>query len=101
MDTEVIETTDEVENNLEDAELDAADNQGELKRKTHLKGTVSKIALGGAIVHLDFEKPGFVHLARIQEAPLNRVEDALQVGQEVDVWVLRADPHRLTKPACG
>ncbi len=93
METEVIETTDELEN-VEDAEMDAADSQSELKRKTHLKGKVAKIALGGAIVDLSLEKPGFVHLARIQEAPLNRVEDALQVGQEVDVWILRADPHR-------
>lgn len=94
MDTEVIETTEDVEENIEDAELDAAESQGEIKRKTHLKGKVVKIALGGAIVDLGLEKPGFVHLARIQEAPLNRVEDALQVGQEVDAWVLRADPHR-------
>lgn len=93
MDTEVIETTDEIEM-VEDAEHDAADNQNELKRKTHLKGKVAKIALGGAIIDLSLDKPGFVHLARIQEAPLNRVEDALQAGQEVDVWVLRADPHR-------
>lgn len=93
METEVIETTDEIEN-VEDAEMDAADSQSELKRKTHMKGKVAKIALGGAIVDLSLEKPGFVHLARIQEAPLNRVEDALQVGQEVDVWILRADPHR-------
>ncbi|GAB4577915.1 MAG: hypothetical protein Fur0022_06470 [Anaerolineales bacterium] len=94
METEVIETTDDVENVEEEAEMDAADNPNELKRKTHLKGKVVKIALGGAILDVGLDKPGFVHLARIQEAPLNRVEDALHVGQEVDAWVLRADPHR-------
>jgi predicted RNA-binding protein with RPS1 domain len=65
-----------------------------IKRKTHLKVTVSKITLGGAIVDIGMDKPGFIHLARIREETVNRVEDVLEVGQAVDVWVLRADPQR-------
>jgi small subunit ribosomal protein S1 len=98
METEVIETTDEVEEAEEESsEMDtneATEDNHELKRKTHLKAKVAKITLGGAIIDLGLEKPGFVHLARIQEGSLNRVEDVLSVGQEVDVWVLRADPSR-------
>ncbi|MFQ5615548.1 MAG: S1 RNA-binding domain-containing protein [Anaerolineales bacterium] len=87
MEVEVVETL----------ELNETDQQPEIKsikRKDKLMATVTKITLGGAIMHIDAEKPGFVHLARIQEEPLNRVEDALGVGQTVDAWVLRADPHR-------
>lgn len=95
METEVIETTDEVEEFAEEtADMEATEDDHELKRKTHLKAKVAKITLGGAIIDLGLEKPGFVHLARIQEGSLNRVEDVLSIGQEVDVWVLRADPNR-------
>ena len=102
METEVIDTTDEVEDVLDEAAeetaatdtSEATESKIELKRKTHLKGKVAKVALGGAIIDVGQDKPGFVHLARIQEEPLNRVEEALDVGQEIDVWVLRADPNR-------
>jgi small subunit ribosomal protein S1 len=87
METEVMETT-------EFEATQPADESQNLKRKMHIKGTVAKLTLGGAILDIGQEKPGFVHLARIQAEPLNRVEDALEVGQEVDVWVLRADPNR-------
>jgi len=93
METEVIETTDVVDEIEEESPISEEDTH-ELKRKTQLKGKVTKLTLGGAIMDIGSEKPGFVHLARIQEAPLNRVEDAIQIGEEVDVWVLRADPNR-------
>ncbi len=66
----------------------------DLKPKQHLTATVTRITLGGAIVDIGLEKPGFVHLARITEKPINRVEEVLEVGQTVDVWVFRADPQR-------
>jgi small subunit ribosomal protein S1 len=94
METEVVETTDKTEETAEMEEQESSEEAQELKRKMQLKGTVAKITLGGAILDVGREKPGFVHLARIQQAPLNRVEDVLSIGQEVDVWVLRADPNR-------
>ncbi len=96
MEIDVIETTDEIEESAEDsADMEAIEEENhELKRKTHIKGKVAKVTLGGAIINLGLDKPGFVHLARIQEGSLNRVEDVLSAGQEVDVWVLRADPNR-------
>jgi ribosomal protein S1 len=63
----------------------------ELKRKEQHKGTVMKITLAGAIVDIGAETPGIVHISRLQKEPVNRVEDVVKVGQEVDVWVRRVD----------
>ncbi len=84
---------------MENEVNETTENPGEteiepLKRKEKITGTVTNLTLAGAIVDIGQDKPGFVHLARIQDAPLNRVEDVLEVGQEVQVWVLRADPNR-------
>jgi len=85
------EVVDAQNNHGSSKEVQATQN---LKRKTHLKVKVSKITLGGAIVDIGMDKPGFIHLARIREETVNRVEDVLEVGQTVDAWVLRADPQR-------
>ncbi|MFZ6029652.1 MAG: S1 RNA-binding domain-containing protein [Chloroflexota bacterium] len=74
METNVIETTSET---------------GEIKRKTHYTGTVVKTSLAGAVVDIGVGIPGVVHISQLQKDPVNRVEDVVQVGQTVDVWVRR------------
>jgi small subunit ribosomal protein S1 len=74
METNVIETT-----------TDA----NEIKRKTHYTGTVMKTSLAGAVVDIGVGIPGVVHISQLQKDPVNRVEDVVQVGQTVDVWVRR------------
>ena len=65
--------------------------EAEIKRKMHFLGTVTKTTLGGAIVDIGHDKPGIVHISHLQDAPVNRVEDVLEVGQKIDVWVRRVD----------
>jgi ribosomal protein S1 len=61
----------------------------ELKRKMHFKGKVVKTTLAGIIVDIGLDKFGVVHIANIASEPVKRVEDAVQIGDEVDVWVRR------------
>lgn len=62
--------------------------------KTHFTGTVVKTTLAGAIVDIGLDKPGVVHISQLQRTAVNRVEDVLQVGQTVDVWVKRVFPKK-------
>lgn len=66
----------------------------ELKRKEKYVGKVVKITLAGAIIDIGIGIPGVVHISQLKEEPVNRVEDVVQVGQEVDVWVKRVFPKK-------
>lgn len=61
----------------------------EVKRKMHFKGKVVKTTLAGIIVDIGLDKYGFVLIAHMSKDPVKRVEDVVDVGQEVDVWVRR------------
>ena len=65
-----------------------------IKRKMHFTGTVVKTALAGAVIDIGLEMPGVVHISQLQKEPVNRVEDVINVGQTVDVWVRRVEPKR-------
>jgi ribosomal protein S1 len=69
-------------------------NFEEIKRKTHYTGRVIKTTLAGAIVDIGLDIPGVVHISQLQKEPVNRVEDVVQVGQEVEVWVRRVYPQK-------
>jgi ribosomal protein S1 len=64
-------------------------NTTEVKRKMHFTGKVIKTTLAGAVVDIGLDKPGVVHIAHLNEEGVKRVEDVLEPGQEVDVWVRR------------
>jgi len=66
----------------------------DVKRKMQFTGTVVKTSLAGAVVDIGLEMPGVVHISQLQKDPVNRVEDVVQVGQKVDVWVKRIEPKR-------
>lgn len=66
----------------------------DIKRKTHFTGKVIKTTLAGAIVDFGMNTPGVVHISQISKDPVNRIEDVLQVGQTVDVWVRRVYPQK-------
>ena len=70
--------------------IDLAD----IKRKTKFTGTVVKTTLAGAIVDIGLGMPGVVHISQLQAEPTNRVEDVVQIGQTVEVWVKRVEPKR-------
>jgi len=64
--------------------------------KTKIKGKIAKITIGGAIVDLGPDQlPGVIHISQLQKEHLTKVEDAVEVGQEVDVWVRRAKKDRV------
>jgi small subunit ribosomal protein S1 len=67
----------------------------ELKPKTKLTGKVVKTTLAGVLVDLSLEIPGIIHISQLSETPVKRVEDVVQVGQTVDVWVRKVKADRI------
>ncbi|MEN8241658.1 MAG: S1 RNA-binding domain-containing protein [Chloroflexota bacterium] len=61
----------------------------EVKRKMQFTGKVVKTTLAGAVVDIGQKKPGVIHIAHMGQEAVKRVEDVLQAGQEVNVWVRR------------
>lgn len=70
----------------------------ELKAKTKLTGKVVKTTLAGVLVDISMAIPGIIHISQLSETAVKRVEDVVQVGQTIDVWVrkVKADRVELT-----
>lgn len=66
-----------------------------LERKTRLTGKVVKTTLAGALVDIGQDLPGVIHISQLQKDHVNKVEDVVQVGQSVDVWVRRVKKDRI------
>lgn len=66
----------------------------EVKRKTKYSGKVLKTTLAGAVVDIGLEVPGVIHISQLQAQPTNRVEDVVEPGQEVEVWIKRVDAKK-------
>jgi len=64
---------------------------GDLKLKMRLEGKVSKIGMAGAYIDVGLSQPGLLHISQLSHTPVNRVEDVLKEGQQVEVWVHRLD----------
>ena len=56
------------------------------------KGKVKKIMNFGAFVEILPGKEGLLHISEIEHHRINRVEDVLKVGDEVEVKLLKIDP---------
>ncbi len=56
-----------------------------------VKGKVSKIASFGAFIELDGGVDGLVHISQISDQRVDKVKDALAVGQEVEARVVKVD----------
>lgn len=69
-------------------------NLSEIQRKQQFTGTVVKTTLAGALVDIGLDTPGVVHISQLQAEPVNRVEDVVHPGQQVDVWVQRVVPKK-------
>jgi small subunit ribosomal protein S1 len=63
----------------------------DLKPKAQLKGIVKRIELSGAVVDVGAERDGLLHISALGQEKVNRVQDVLQVGQEIPVWVKKVD----------
>ena len=66
----------------------------EINRKEKLTGTVVKTMLAGAIIDIGMDAPGILHISQLQKEAVNKVDDVLEVGQSVDVWVKRVLPKK-------
>ena len=58
---------------------------------TTVKGKVSKIASFGAFIELEDGVDGLVHISQISDNRIEKVKDALDVGQEVEARVVKVD----------
>jgi small subunit ribosomal protein S1 len=80
----------------------ATETPAEIKTKMHFKGRVMKTSLAGALIDIGAEQPAVIHISQMvpdaEQEPIKRVEDVLQQGQEVEVWVrkVRGDHIELT-----
>jgi ribosomal protein S1 len=80
--------------------MDSSVNQSnEVKVKAHYTGKVVKTSLAGALVNIGADAPAYLHVSQIVSAdptqPIKRVEDVIQVDQEVEVWVKRIREGRV------
>ena len=66
----------------------------DLKPKMKVAGKVLKTSLAGAIVDVGVGVPGVIHISKISKDSVSRVADVLEEGQEVEVWIQRADPEK-------
>ncbi len=56
-----------------------------------VKGKVSKIASFGAFIELEDGVDGLVHISQISDQHIEKVKDALKVGQEVEARIVKID----------
>ena len=56
-----------------------------------VKGKVSKIASFGAFIELEDGVDGLVHISQISSERVEKVKDALDIGQEVEARVVKVD----------
>ena len=66
----------------------------DIQRKMHFTGKVLKTTLAGAIVDIGLEVPAVIHISQLSKDPVKRVEDIVQAGQDVEVWVRRVYPKK-------
>jgi transcriptional accessory protein Tex/SPT6 len=73
---------------------DAPTSIADLTPKMQLTGTVKRLELYGAFIHLGLDANGLIHISKLGGEQVNRVSDVLKEGEEVTVWVEKVDPER-------
>jgi small subunit ribosomal protein S1 len=79
---------------MESGSMETPVSEIEIKPKMKFTGKVAKISLAGALIDIgSCPQPAVLHISQIpnvdSEEPVKRVEDVLQLGQEIEVWVRR------------
>jgi ribosomal protein S1 len=57
-----------------------------------LEGVVKKVTLSGAILEVGAQAAGLLHISEMGDRTVTRASDVLTEGEQVTVWVKRADP---------
>lgn len=60
---------------------------------TKVEGTVTRTELYGAFVDIGAERDGLVHISMLKKGNVKRVEEVVEVGDKVEVWIHRVDPE--------
>lgn len=80
-------------------ETKAAETEtSEIKPKMHFTGKVILTSLAGAKIDIGVGKPALIHVSQIvspDKKPIKKVDDVLQPGKEIDVWVKRIREERI------
>jgi ribosomal protein S1 len=66
-----------------------------LEPKTKVSGKILKTTLAGALVDIGQDVPGVIHISQLQKDAVNKVEDVVKEGDEVEVWVRRVRKDRI------
>ncbi|HET6447209.1 MAG TPA: S1 RNA-binding domain-containing protein [candidate division Zixibacteria bacterium] len=74
----------------EATEVTSPKSISELKRKMQLTGTVARLELYGAFIDIGVGTNAILHISKLPER-VNRISDALSIGDEVSVWILNVD----------
>jgi small subunit ribosomal protein S1 len=83
---------------MENSTVAVAGQTNEITPKMHFTGKVSKVSLAGALIDIGVGKAAVLHVSQIKspdDQPIKRVEDVLQVGQEIEVWVRKVKEERI------
>ncbi len=92
------ETTEEAA--VEEASPEPATDEAEdgsifgLTPGQHRQGKVKNITQFGAFVDMGLPQDGLVHISELAKGKVEKVEDVVSVGQEVEVWVKKVDRKR-------
>ena len=81
-----------------ESSMTAESNRPDIKVKQHFTGKVVKISLAGAVIDIGVGIPAVIHISQLvspTNEPIKRVEDVLQVGNEVEVWVKKVKDGRV------
>lgn len=66
----------------------------EIKKDDVLKGRVTKLEKFGAFVEVGAERPGLVHISEMSHDYVRSAEEAVKVGEEIEVKVLDVDRRK-------
>jgi small subunit ribosomal protein S1 len=66
----------------------------DLKPKMKVTGTVKRLELYGAFIDIGVDANALIHISQLSDGHVNRVNDVLNVGDEVEVWVNKVDTER-------
>ncbi len=66
----------------------------EIKEGLVVKGTIERLEKYGAFVEIGAERPGLVHISELAHGYIRSPEDAVKVGDEVEVKVLSVNRRR-------
>lgn len=78
----------------EEVSQDAMDNFVSLKKGDSVKGTIVKIEDNQAYVSLGYKYDGVIPLRELSSVQLENANDAVQVGQEVELKVVSIDDNK-------